>query len=120
MKKADIIRGDSFRFFFSMEEAFYKPNTTVYFTAKPELDNDTTNSKAVINKSVSEVKKSNGKVYWEFQLDPSDTQSIPLEDDKLELQAQFEVRYADGRVHTFPTAPAAPIKLYVHPDVKVG
>lgn len=119
MQDIKFIRGDSFGFWFSMDEILYKPGVTVTFTAKEQFDDDATNSKAIITKNTTTAEVKDGKARFAFVINPSDTQHLKLDGEELKLLGQLEARWPDGRVHTYPQDGKKPIKITIYPDAHV-
>lgn len=115
-------RGDTVTHTLVIPELFYKTGLKVFFMAKEEIDDDTADAKAVIKREFGDsniIAKENREVVYELKFLPGDTNNIKLDGEtRITLQGEFEFRYADGQIKTFPET--KPLKVIVYSDVRRG
>jgi hypothetical protein len=105
MSKIEFKRGDTITHTFTMPTASWSAGGKLFFTAKPAVDDDLTDSSAVINKSFSDsVTVNDGtNVTYTCLFVPADTNSIIMNGtSKIDYKAEFQWVSATGVVSTFP------------------
>ena len=116
-------RGDTVTHTLVIPKLSYKPGLRVFFMAKETMDDDMADSAAIIARDFRDsdiVKQTENEVTYSLRFTPADTNSINLDGAaKKELQGEFEFRYIDGRVKTFPEK-GKPLKIIVYSDVRRG
>lgn len=122
--------GDNQTHYFRIPESAYNPGGTLYFVAKPEVDNDPTDARAVINKSFTDAaiiepdhdEYVEGKVTWELAFGPTDIKSIDFEGAKsMSFLGEFSTTTAGTptRRLSYP-ADDNFIDVTVYADIKRG
>lgn len=116
-------RGDTVTHTLVIPKLFYKPGLRVFFMAKETMDDDMSDSAAIIARDFRDsdiTKQTENEVTYSLRFASSDTNKINFDGAaKKELQGEFEFRYTDGRVKTFPEK-SKPLKVVVYSDVRRG
>ena len=116
-------RGDTVTHRLIIPVAAYQAGLKIYFMAKEEPDDDSSDAKALILREFGDsdiTTKTAEAVTYGLKFLPADTNSIQLKgDSKITLKGEFEFRYTDGRVKTFPDK-GTPIKVIVYADIRRG
>lgn len=120
--RIEFKKGDNKTITFRMPIDSYEEGSTLSFTAKPEADNDSGDTAAVIDKEfgqsdVTEVGDDYATYTLEFE--PADTAGITFDDGQRKIKYQGEFQYVtpDGHVESFPSTSDF-IEVTVHADIK--
>lgn len=115
-------RGDTVTHTLVIPETFYKAGLKVFFMAKEEMDDDAADAKALIAREFGDsniISRENNEITYALKFQPGDTNGIKFNGDaRITLQGEFEFRYADGQIKTFPET--KPLKVIVYSDVRRG
>lgn len=119
--KINLKRGDTRIVSFTVPEELAPSGSTLYFMAKPALDDDLNDSSAAISKQSSNaVLVAGNKLKFTFKITPSDTNSIRTGGaDKADLLAELEIRTPNGDVYSIPDNNKF-IKVTVYADIRRG
>lgn len=122
-------KGDDNIHYFRMSEAVFVPGGTLWFAAKPAVDNDGADSAAVINKSFTDAnivdntheQYVEGYATYELVFLPGDITSITYANgEKLKKYiGEFQLVSALNTVKSFPDDSNF-IEVIIHADVKRG
>ena len=110
--------------YFSIPEASWSAGGTLFFTAKPQPDDDTTDAAAVIDKGFDDSKKTIAHGIVRYQLDfvgdtDIDKVSFAGGDESLTFEGQFTFVPASGPKQYFPAEPDF-IETIIYPTIKNG
>lgn len=100
-------RGDDVTHYFIIPASSWSAGGTLFFTAKPDVDDDVNDTKAVINRSFSDAVAVNDgvDVTYTCTFPASDTTTITAEsegDTEREFVGEFQYVSNTGKVTTFP------------------
>lgn len=124
----DIKRGDTVLKTLGVPTSMYENGMDVFFMAKECIDNDLTDSAAVISKKLTDSGKTDTSKrgveqhLFNLTIEPEDTKSVKVDSccgESVKLKGEFELRYGDGRVVTVPNTNKY-IKVRVYGDVRRG
>lgn len=105
MAKITFKRGDSTTHYFIIPTINWSTGGTLFFTAKPAIDDDSTDAAAVINQTFTDVVAVNDgtNVTYTLAFAPSATNSIVSDGKKSkDYLAEFQFVTATGTVVTYP------------------
>lgn len=120
MAKMEFKRGDNITHTFSMPADAWSAGGTLFFAAKPVVDDDTTDASAAIDVSFDDTvvtdDGTNKKYTCAFV--PTDTSSIDMGGSKeVKLLGEFQWVSSTGEVSTFP-GNAQFLDVIVYADIK--
>ncbi len=119
----DFKRGDTTAHTLTIPLDMYEAGLRVFFMAKQAYDDDINDAAAAIHREFGDddiIEKTSEIVVYALKFTPADTNDINLNGDaKMVLKGEFEFRYTDGRVQTFPDD-AKPMKVTVFSDIRRG
>jgi len=114
-------KGDRKVHYFELAEADYIAGGTLYFTAKPAIDNDATDAAAVINKSFDDsvVEIANGYARWTLEFLPDDITGVSFANGEKKKKYLGEFHYVNGdnQPSTFPSDDEY-IDVIIYADIK--
>lgn len=116
-------KGDNVNHSFKLPIGDYTPGGTLYFTAKPEIDNDTSDAAAVINKSFADslVVLDATHATWPLAFLPADIVGVNFENGETnkEYIGEFQWIEDDGTIHSYPDNDDF-INVVIYADVRRG
>lgn len=123
MKTMEFKRGDTINHTLTIPMSMYQLGLQVFFMAKEEPDDDQTDAQALIARKFGDsdiIETTSDAVVYRLSFSPSDTNNIALGGNpKLTLKGEFEFRYTDGVIKTYPSG-YEHITVIVYPDVRRG
>lgn len=115
-------RGDDVQHFFELPIASYQAGGTLTFIAKPVVDNDSSNTAAVIQRDFDDTAAdvSTTAAIWTLDFPPADTLGIVYEDGASSRQflGEFQYTQSNGQIKSFPGNNDF-IEVVVFGDIKV-
>lgn len=122
----DIKRGDNVNKTLAVPLSIYKAGMKIYFMAKLAVDDDQTDTRAIIKKILEDtgIEENNSRGVacriFKLSLKPGATDNIKLDgENKIKLLGEFEIRYTDGRVLSIPNNDKF-IKITIYSDIRRG
>lgn len=114
-------KGDNQTHYFKLPIADYVEGGTLYFVAKPAVDNDATDAAAVIDKSFTDSVVTEDAEYatWELEFEPGDITGVNFSDGENSKKyiGEFQLVAADGSVSSFPDNNNY-IEVIIYADIK--
>ncbi|MCA9325948.1 hypothetical protein KDA23_07895 [Candidatus Saccharibacteria bacterium] len=113
-------KGDDVTHTFKLPVAEYTAGGTLYFTAKPVVDNDATDAAAVIDKSFGDADSTDSSyATWSCAFEPGDITGVNFSngEKKKSYLGEFQWIESDGTVHTYP-ADDNFIEVIIYADIR--
>ena len=114
-------KGDNVNHSFKLPIGDYTTGGTLYFTAKPAVDNDATDAAAVIDKSFTDSDVTEDSTYatWALAFEPGDITGVNFSNGEKAKKylGEFQWVESDGTVHSYP-ADDNFIEVIIYADIK--